>query len=64
MTQPAEERDAAPDPGEQPLLNARLLGPMLVTLNGRRVERRPAGAPGTCWPTCCCTGAARCRAMC
>jgi SARP family transcriptional regulator, regulator of embCAB operon len=38
MTQPAEESDAAPGPGDRPLLNARLLGPMLVTLNGRRVD--------------------------
>ena len=38
MTQPAERSDAAPGPGDQPLLNARLLGPMLVTLNGRRVD--------------------------
>jgi SARP family transcriptional regulator, regulator of embCAB operon len=38
MTQPAEESVAAPGPGDRPLLNARLLGPMLVTLNGRRVD--------------------------
>ena len=42
------------------VLTARLLGP-----DAGHAERpsgghrRPAGAPGTCWPTCCCTGAAR-----